>query len=145
MLSIDVNSWNKYSPEEISLASSITTMLNRIELENGPEIEKGWFGYKGRPDSYSGKYVIRSQQQIINEQNEEKINKEEKKQKEEENKCLNNNTDQKSTLNQTLQTVNETLKKQTPIQWVDGQPQPITEGYTPTPNGTSPFNAGPGT
>lgn len=71
---------------------------------------------------------------IINSQNEEKINKQEKKQKEEENQCLTNNTDQLSTLNQTLQDVNETLKKQTPIQWVEGQPQPVYE-YTPIANG----------
>lgn len=92
----------------------------------------------------SHKILLEKEAKIINEQNEEKINKEEKKQKEEENQCLNNNTDQMSTLTQTLQDVNETLKKQTPIQWVDGQPQPVIEGYTPTPNGTSPFNAGPG-
>ena len=83
--------------------------------------------------------VIRAMEDITNKENEEKINKEEKKQKEEENQCLDNNTDKVITLTQTLQDVNKTLKNQTLIQWVDGQPQPVYE-YTPTPSGTSPFN-----
>ena len=124
------------SKEEIDEINDYLSFKKEIKQENISRI--GYLINKLQKGGYT--WLDNKNAKITNPQNEDKISKEEKKQKEEENQCLIDNTTQLNTVNQTLENFNNNIKNKTPVQWVDGQPQVPTEGYTPTPFGTSRYN-----